>query len=274
MGLFVSGALAEDRVEIHSQLIFLFYCVILRRCINISGYLASERNEGDNAGEMSPGSSTESYPAFARIGLRENPGKKPQPGVSTFRKRSSLLPLISYFLLVEYGIILGRVTRRLTKSNSADREAPLQCVALSVRRASIDWQSLSFHLSGPIFKAMLIYAWYASKLINEREVFVNVKDICFAAEVRKNVCDCGKPSFICCAWCRKYYHRIPVVEGGSKRCFRFLIVDPKFRSGILHYLKSSEDPVLFSGFLLRCEDGSKAIVLSDIYRCSVVRLRN
>ncbi|KAJ4435919.1 hypothetical protein ANN_18541 [Periplaneta americana] len=30
---------------------------------------------GDNAGEMSPGSSTESYPAFAHIGLRENPGK-------------------------------------------------------------------------------------------------------------------------------------------------------------------------------------------------------
>ncbi|KAJ4436831.1 hypothetical protein ANN_16963 [Periplaneta americana] len=29
----------------------------------------------ENAGEMSPGSSTESYPAFARIGLRENPGK-------------------------------------------------------------------------------------------------------------------------------------------------------------------------------------------------------
>ncbi|KAJ4446951.1 hypothetical protein ANN_13653 [Periplaneta americana] len=29
----------------------------------------------DNAGEMSSGSNTESYPAFARIGLRENPGK-------------------------------------------------------------------------------------------------------------------------------------------------------------------------------------------------------
>ncbi|KAJ4445040.1 hypothetical protein ANN_06839 [Periplaneta americana] len=29
----------------------------------------------DNASEMSPGSSTESYPAFARIGLMENPGK-------------------------------------------------------------------------------------------------------------------------------------------------------------------------------------------------------
>ncbi|KAJ4441478.1 hypothetical protein ANN_11333 [Periplaneta americana] len=37
---------------------------------------ASTKNEKcDNAGEMSPGSSTESYPAFARIGLRENPGK-------------------------------------------------------------------------------------------------------------------------------------------------------------------------------------------------------
>ncbi|KAJ4430851.1 hypothetical protein ANN_19442 [Periplaneta americana] len=39
------------------------------------GYLASEWYEGDNDGEMSPGSSTESYPAFAHIGLRENPGK-------------------------------------------------------------------------------------------------------------------------------------------------------------------------------------------------------
>ncbi|KAJ4439747.1 hypothetical protein ANN_07875 [Periplaneta americana] len=29
---------------------------------------------------MSPGSSTESYPAFARIGMRENP-EKPQPGL-------------------------------------------------------------------------------------------------------------------------------------------------------------------------------------------------
>ncbi|KAJ4442709.1 hypothetical protein ANN_04298 [Periplaneta americana] len=41
--------------------------VILRRCINIFGYLASR--------EMSPGSSAESYPAFAQVGLRENPGK-------------------------------------------------------------------------------------------------------------------------------------------------------------------------------------------------------
>ncbi|KAJ4430967.1 hypothetical protein ANN_19560 [Periplaneta americana] len=49
-----------------------------QRCMLTSvppGYLASELNEGDNAGEMNPRSSTESYPACARIGLRENPGK-------------------------------------------------------------------------------------------------------------------------------------------------------------------------------------------------------
>ncbi|KAJ4451569.1 hypothetical protein ANN_03038 [Periplaneta americana] len=44
------------------------------------GYLASEGYESDNAGEMSPGSSTESYPAFAHIGLRENPGKNLNQG--------------------------------------------------------------------------------------------------------------------------------------------------------------------------------------------------
>ncbi|KAJ4428760.1 hypothetical protein ANN_25753 [Periplaneta americana] len=55
------------------------HVAILRRFINSFGYLASECDEGDNAGEMSPGSNTVSYPVFAHIGLRENPGKKPQP---------------------------------------------------------------------------------------------------------------------------------------------------------------------------------------------------
>ncbi|KAJ4430194.1 hypothetical protein ANN_22404 [Periplaneta americana] len=54
--------------------------VILRRFIDILGYLASEGDEGDNARGTSPGSSTESYPAFAHIELRENPIKKPQTG--------------------------------------------------------------------------------------------------------------------------------------------------------------------------------------------------
>ncbi|KAJ4449735.1 hypothetical protein ANN_01139 [Periplaneta americana] len=76
---------------------------------------------------------------------------------------------------------------------------------VQVKRILNDLEAWSdIWLSVPIFKAMLKYAWYASKLINEREVFVNVKDICFAAEVRKNVCDCGQPSFMCCAWSRKF----------------------------------------------------------------------
>ncbi|KAJ4433582.1 hypothetical protein ANN_15892 [Periplaneta americana] len=41
----------------------------------VTGYLASEWNEDDNAGKMSPGSNTDSYPAFAHIILRENLGK-------------------------------------------------------------------------------------------------------------------------------------------------------------------------------------------------------
>ncbi|KAJ4450346.1 hypothetical protein ANN_01766 [Periplaneta americana] len=36
---------------------------------------SNDCEHGDNAGEMSPESNTESYPAFAHIGLRENPGK-------------------------------------------------------------------------------------------------------------------------------------------------------------------------------------------------------
>ncbi|KAJ4435818.1 hypothetical protein ANN_18437 [Periplaneta americana] len=66
--------------------------VILRRFINSLGYLASECDEGDNAGEMSPGSNTGSYPAFAHIGLRENPEKKPQPDNSS---RSGIEPVFA-----------------------------------------------------------------------------------------------------------------------------------------------------------------------------------
>ncbi|KAJ4446796.1 hypothetical protein ANN_13494 [Periplaneta americana] len=52
--------------------ILLGYFMILYQYL---GYLAFDRNEGDNADEMSPGSSTKSYSAFFLIGLRENLGK-------------------------------------------------------------------------------------------------------------------------------------------------------------------------------------------------------
>ncbi|KAJ4432001.1 hypothetical protein ANN_20615 [Periplaneta americana] len=56
-----------------------FYCETANRHGNFNNYPCSPVELKtvicDNAGEMSPGFSTESYPAFARIGLRENPGK-------------------------------------------------------------------------------------------------------------------------------------------------------------------------------------------------------
>ncbi|KAJ4436602.1 hypothetical protein ANN_16635 [Periplaneta americana] len=61
----------SDSAFLSSIIRWLFYDAF----INILGYLASELDEGDNAGKTSPGSNTESYPAFAHIGLRENSGK-------------------------------------------------------------------------------------------------------------------------------------------------------------------------------------------------------
>ncbi|KAJ4430690.1 hypothetical protein ANN_19281 [Periplaneta americana] len=60
-----------------------------------SSYLVSERNEGDDASEMSPVSSTVSYPAFAHIGLRENPRKNLNQPMITNAVSHSLTKLVS-----------------------------------------------------------------------------------------------------------------------------------------------------------------------------------
>ncbi|KAJ4430060.1 hypothetical protein ANN_22269 [Periplaneta americana] len=70
-----SGDRSEERAGQCTWIVVSTVLILLRRFINISGYLASEGDDCDNAGEMNPGSNTESYPAFAHIGLRE----KPQP---------------------------------------------------------------------------------------------------------------------------------------------------------------------------------------------------
>ncbi|KAJ4439284.1 hypothetical protein ANN_07405 [Periplaneta americana] len=53
---------------------------------------------------MSPGSSTESYPAFARIGLRENPRKKPQPEDEYWR-RDALMEEEIKRVVINIGIV-------------------------------------------------------------------------------------------------------------------------------------------------------------------------
>src|SRR5258706_11060212 len=54
---------------------------------------------------------------------------------------------------------------------------------------------------------MLQYAWYASKLLDHREVFVNVNQVCFPTGIlkAKNKCSCGKAVFIRCARCQLTY---------------------------------------------------------------------
>lgn len=59
-------------------------------------------------------------------------------------------------------------------------------------------------LSAPIFQAMISYAWYASKLIPEKDIFLNVNQVCFPPTLRKEQCSCRKIAFIRCSWCREY----------------------------------------------------------------------
>lgn len=62
-------------------------------------------------------------------------------------------------------------------------------------------QSIVHHqLSSPIFKNMIKYAWFASKLSEEREVFMNVNQVCFQTDLLKIQCGCKEfNSFISCA---------------------------------------------------------------------------
>lgn len=74
---------------------------------------------------------------------------------------------------------------------------------INSREDCIKIQSIVHHqLSSPIFKKMIKYAWYASKLSNERDVFLNVNEVCFSTEVLKNPCSCKKSCFINCARCQ------------------------------------------------------------------------
>ena len=59
-------------------------------------------------------------------------------------------------------------------------------------------------LSAPIFQSMIQYSWFASKLITDRDVFMNVKEVCFS-ERRVNKCSCGSLQFCKCSWCHSSF---------------------------------------------------------------------
>ncbi|KYN22474.1 hypothetical protein ALC57_05125, partial [Trachymyrmex cornetzi] len=76
---------------------------------------------------------------------------------------------------------------------------------LSTREDAIKIHSLIHsQLSSPLFEDMIVYAWFASKLLPERKVFQNVNEVCFPPEIRKQKCACGKLCFINCANCRLF----------------------------------------------------------------------
>ncbi|XP_071573952.1 uncharacterized protein [Temnothorax nylanderi] len=75
---------------------------------------------------------------------------------------------------------------------------------IGTREDAIKIHSLLLHqLSAPVFQPMLLYAWYASKLIEERPIFLNMNDICFPITVVKKLCICKSVGFIQCAHCKK-----------------------------------------------------------------------
>ena len=77
---------------------------------------------------------------------------------------------------------------------------------LNTREDAIRIQSIvHFLLSAPLFKEMIEYAWYASKLITCRDEFMNVSQICFPERPCKSNCSCNNRGFIKCSWCKIYF---------------------------------------------------------------------
>lgn len=73
---------------------------------------------------------------------------------------------------------------------------------ISSREDIIKIHSLILHqLSAPVFSPMIKYAWFASKLMVDRTIFLNVNEVCFPISLLKKKCICEKVGFIKCAWC-------------------------------------------------------------------------
>lgn len=73
---------------------------------------------------------------------------------------------------------------------------------ITTREDIIKIHSLLLHqLRAPIFTSMIQYAWYASKLIDNRPIFLNVNEVCFPLSMLRKPCFCKAVAFIKCAWC-------------------------------------------------------------------------
>lgn len=79
------------------------------------------------------------------------------------------------------------------------------CVQLNTRADAIRIQSLVHYLLlAPRFKCATQYAWYTSKLADERKMFHNINQLCLPTNIHSTKCICQKQqSFIKCPWCDK-----------------------------------------------------------------------
>ena len=74
---------------------------------------------------------------------------------------------------------------------------------ISSREDSIRIHSLIHHqLSTPIFQEMIKYAWFASKLSDQRAFFQNVNEVCFPFDKLKKPCACLSIALISCSKCQ------------------------------------------------------------------------
>ncbi|XP_032675579.1 uncharacterized protein LOC116846167 isoform X2 [Odontomachus brunneus] len=82
--------------------------------------------------------------------------------------------------------------------------ASSKSINLDTRADAIRIQSLTHYiLSAPVFKFMLQYAWYASNLVENRNIFHNVNQICFPLNIHNQRCICAQNNaFIACSWCK------------------------------------------------------------------------
>lgn len=77
---------------------------------------------------------------------------------------------------------------------------------INSREDCIKIQSIVHHqLSSEIYKDMIKYAWFAAKLCDDRDIFMNVNEVCFNMEDLKKNCNCTKSAFIKCARCRENF---------------------------------------------------------------------
>ena len=59
-------------------------------------------------------------------------------------------------------------------------------------------------LSAPAFQNMIRYAWFASRLVEDSEVFQNVKQVCFPPDTKRIPYSCSEQSFARCSWCKEF----------------------------------------------------------------------